>query len=433
MVFKKEVFSNNFADVESSKGDKNKEENDTPKNSYFDAIANNFRSTVGTGILALPKSFSQSGYIGAIFGLILVIFITNYCALILVGCQRELKKRRKDMNPTYKGTVEAAFAEGPESLRKFSPCILTATNIFLLVGQVGGVCVDLIFISANVQAAAYPHLDMDVRYFELMIFIPAVVVSLVPNMKKMSIFSMIGNITLTISIAVVLYYIFNDPISFEGRYPFGNPKDLPKFFGTIFYSSVTITLILPMENEMKRPGMLEGTFGVLNVTAFVCCVLYMFFGFVGYLKYGHTAADTVTLNLPSNWVSTAVQILLSFSAFTSLAISLYIGVNVIWNDYLNKRITKHRTLAMYTLRLSFITFTLIISILVPDLQLVLSVLGIISQCTLSTTMPCIIHILTYYKQPSFWAYIRMFWLDVVTFIFTIVVLVLSFMSRFMDD
>ncbi|XP_014292805.1 proton-coupled amino acid transporter-like protein CG1139 [Halyomorpha halys] len=431
MVFKKEVISNYFNDVENSKEDEKKEEqSDTPKNTYFDAIANNFRSTVGTAILALPKSFSQGGYIGAIIGIIFITFITNYCALILIASHRDLKKRHKDMKPTIQGTVEAAFAEGPESLRKFSPCILAATNFFLLVGQMGGVCVDLIFISTNIQAAAYPHLDMDVRYFELLVFIPAVLVSLIPNMKKMSIFSMIGNVALILSIGVVLYYVFKEPISFEERYPFGHVKYLPKFFGTIFYSTVTITLILPMENEMKRPGMLQGTFGVLNVTAIFCCVLYIFFGFFGYLKYGDNAKDTVTLNLPSNWVSTTVQILLSLAAFTSMAIMIYIGVNVIWNDYLDKRITKYRTFAMYMLRLSFITFTLIVSILVPDLQLVLSVLGIISQCTLSTTMPCIIHIITNRKQPSFWAYIQMFWLDAVTFMFTIVVLVLSFLSRF---
>ncbi|CAH1392169.1 unnamed protein product [Nezara viridula] len=102
---------------------------------------------------------------------------------------------------------------------------------------------------------------MDIRYFELIIFIPAVIISLIPDMKKMSVFSMLGNITLAASIGVVL----------------------------------------PMENEMKRPGMLEGTFGVLNVTAFVCTIIYIFFGFVAYLKYGHKAADTITLNLPSNW------------------------------------------------------------------------------------------------------------------------------------
>ena len=44
---------------------------------------NNFRSTVGTGLLTLPIAFQQVGYIGGTIGVLFIMVITNYCAIVL--------------------------------------------------------------------------------------------------------------------------------------------------------------------------------------------------------------------------------------------------------------------------------------------------------------------------------------------------------------
>ncbi|CAH1389622.1 unnamed protein product [Nezara viridula] len=418
-------------DVESTKGT---ELPICPKTSYFDGLVHMFRATVGTGILALPVAFSQLGYIGGIIGVVFILFISNYCAVILVDCQRELSRRNKDMVPTYQGTVQAAFAGGPKAVRSLAPIFVTSTNIFILLGQIGGICVYIVFIASNIKAAVYPHFDMDLRYFELLIFIPIVAINMVLNLKKLSVVSTLGNAILLTSVAVVLYYIFREPISMEGKHAFGPISNVPQFFGTVFFASCCITMVLPLQNEMKREDQLGGSCGVLNVSAYLYGSLYVAFGLCGYLKYGDAAAGSITLNLPSGeMLGQAVQLLLALSVLTATAIHNYIGVSIIWDDYLDKRLTKNRLLAQYLIRILSITFTLLVALLVPNLELLLSVTGVLGQCTLSTTVPCIVNILTYYEQPSFWAYVRKFWIDAIALIVTVVVLIFGLASALFID
>lgn len=50
---------------------------------------------------------------------------------------------------------------------------------------------------------------------------------------------------------------------------------------------------------MKTPKSFGTSFGVLNVGMVVITILYAFFGFVGYWKYGKDSDESITLNLPS--------------------------------------------------------------------------------------------------------------------------------------
>ncbi|XP_014278680.1 proton-coupled amino acid transporter-like protein CG1139 isoform X2 [Halyomorpha halys] len=418
-------------DVESTKGT---EPPTSPRTTYLDGLVHMFRATVGTGILALPVAFSQLGYVGGIIGVVFILFISNYCAVILVDCQRELTKRNKDMIPSYQGTVQAAFASGPKAVRSLAPIFVTSTNIFILLGQIGGLCVYIVFIASNIKAAVYPHWDMDLRYFELIIFIPILAINMVLNLKKLSMVSTFGNAILLTSVAVVLYYIFREPISMEGKHAFGSINDIPQFFGTVFFASCCITMVLPLQNEMKREDQLVGNCGVLNVSAYLYGTLYVAFGLLGYLKYDDKSAGSITLNLPpGERLAQAVQLLLALSVLTATAIHNYIGVSIIWDDYVDKRLTKHRLLAQYLIRISTLTITLLVSLLVPNLELLLSVTGVLGQCTLSTTIPCIVHMLTYYEQPSFWAYVRKFWIDAIALIITVIVLIFGLASALFND
>lgn len=49
---------------------------------------------------------------------------------------------------------------------------------------------------------------------------------------------------------------------------------------------------------MRKPSTFDQPIGVLNVGIAIVTVLYISFGFVGYLKWGEGVEGSLTLNLP---------------------------------------------------------------------------------------------------------------------------------------
>lgn len=56
-------------------------------------------------------------------------------------------------------------------------------------------------------------------------------------------------------------------------------------------------MIMPLENEMRKPKDFVGVTGVLNRAFFLIVFLYIGMGLFGYLKYGNDIRDSITLNL----------------------------------------------------------------------------------------------------------------------------------------
>lgn len=56
--------------------------------------------------------------------------------------------------------------------------------------------------------------------------------------------------------------------------------------------------VLPLKNAMKNPEAFDKPLGVLNIGISIVTVLFISFGFFGYLKWGDNVAGSLTLNLP---------------------------------------------------------------------------------------------------------------------------------------
>lgn len=87
--------------------------------------------------------------------------------------------------------------------------------------------------------------------------------------------------------------------SLSEREPLGDISEFPLFFGTTLFAIEAVGVVVALENNMKTPKSFGSKFGVLNVGMFVITLLYAFFGFLGYLKYGAASDESITLNLPS--------------------------------------------------------------------------------------------------------------------------------------
>lgn len=99
-------------------------------------------------------------------------------------------------------------------------------------------------------------------------------------------------------VTLTLYFAFQDLPDITERRAFGNPKDLPLFFGTAIFAFEGIALVLPLKNAMKKPKLFSRPSGVLNVGMVFVASLFLTVGFVSYWKWGELVKGSVTLNLP---------------------------------------------------------------------------------------------------------------------------------------
>lgn len=65
----------------------------------------------------------------------------------------------------------------------------------------------------------------------------------VRNLKFLAPFSTLANFITLVSFGIILYYIFREPISFEGREAVGNVAEFPLFFGTVLFALEAIGVV----------------------------------------------------------------------------------------------------------------------------------------------------------------------------------------------
>ncbi|CAH2261384.1 jg16949, partial [Pararge aegeria aegeria] len=259
------------------------------------------KGSLGTGILAMPHAFAKSGYVVGAIGTLVIGVLCTYCIHVLIDSCYVLCKRRKVPSMTYTAVAEAALSEGPDWCKACAPYAAHIVNVFLLIYQIGTCCVYVVFVSENIQYVLTKHFGLDVSVTEVMtyILIPLVLINWVRDLKYLAPFSAIANAVTIVSFGIILYYIFRQAPTLEGKTPAGKIGDFPLFFGTVLFALEAIGVILPLENEMKTPKDFVGKFGVLNRAMISIIILYVGMGLFGYLQYGNAAAGSITLNLPS--------------------------------------------------------------------------------------------------------------------------------------
>lgn len=113
-------------------------------------------------------------------------------------------------------------------------------------------------------------------------------------MKHLAPLSTIGNLLTIASFGIILYYIFREKLSLEGKRMAGPISEFTIFFGTVLFALEAIGVIMPLENEMKTPKDFRGPTGILNRAMSIIIALYIGLGLAGYLRYGSEVDGTGT-------------------------------------------------------------------------------------------------------------------------------------------
>ncbi|XP_068972497.1 proton-coupled amino acid transporter-like protein pathetic [Bombus flavifrons] len=362
-------------------------------NSDFGALAHLLKSSLGTGILAMPNAVKNGGALFGGIGTIIIGIICAHCVHILVRSSHVLCKKTKTPQMTYAETAEAAFFNGPKTLRPFANASRILVNIALSATYLGGTCVYVVFVSTSVKQVVDYHTGMDIplRMYMLTLIPAVLLLGQIRNLKYLVPFSIMANLSMMVGFAITLYYIFSGIESTQNIKLIAPIEHLPIFFATVLFAIEGIGVVMPVENSMRNPQHFLGCPSVLNITMTVVVALYAILGVFGYLKYGEAVDANITLSIPVTEIpGQMVKLLIALAVLFSYGLQFTVPIDIIWRLMKEKFSHKYEGISETAIRMFIALFTIAVACLVPKLEPFISLVGSVFFSILGVTIPAIV-------------------------------------------
>lgn len=198
-------------------------------------------------------------------------------------------------------------------------------------------------------------------------------------------------------IGITFFYIFQDlPEIGERKLAVLSWTKLPLFFGTVIYLFEGIGLVLPLKNSMKYPSNFSRPLGVLNVGVAMQTVLFLCLGIFGYWKYGEGTKGSLTLNLPTDeLLAQTVLLILSFGVILGYAIQFFIPMQIMFPSVRSviKTADRNPLIGEMSFRSLMVLVTFGVALAIPNLGLLISLIGAICSNSLALLFPVLIEFL----------------------------------------
>ncbi|KAH8364642.1 hypothetical protein KR084_009510, partial [Drosophila pseudotakahashii] len=394
--------------------------------SDFGAFILLLKSVVGTGVLSLPLAFYFAGIINGVILLILCGIMLIHGIQLLIICMVECSRRMQIGYATFPQAMAYSFGQGPKFFRYCSKAGGYFCDGVLGFSQFGVCVVYTVFVSANLKQLIDFYFGVaDIRIYIACIGLLLIGPFLIRKLKYLIPFNIVATILIYSGFLMMMYYLFVDmpPIS-ERNIVFGPIELLPLFFGIALFSITSVGVMLAIESEMSKPQHYIGWFGVLDGAILIVLISYIFFGIVGYWRYGDKIEDSISLNIPTDQVLAQVSKgFIAMAIFLSYPLAGYVVIDIIMNHYWNKSgELKNAFLKEEILRVVMVLLTTITGILLPNLGPLLSLVGALTISLLNLVFPALIEICLYY--PPEYNYGRLKWKLVKDILYIIIGLVI---------
>ncbi|CAG9865447.1 unnamed protein product [Phyllotreta striolata] len=382
-------------------------------NTFTGAFIHVVKSSLGTGILAMPRAFKAAGLAVGFFGTLFVGMVCTHTVNMLVSASQKMCVKTKTPSLGYAETAEAVFQNGPKGFRRWAGFARNFSELALALTYAAGIAVYVVFISESMQkllSVYYPSLGSDEwsLYFKLIILGPLVLCCQVRELKHLVPFSFVANITMSLAFAITLYYTFSkiQHVEVAERKMWTDWSGIPSFFSTAIFAMEGIGTIMPVENSMVTDRFL-GCPGVLNLGMLVVVTFFATMGSFGYYAFGDETAATITQNLPSNEIlAQVVQAAISSAVFFTFMLQFYVPTDIVWRKIEPLVSRERRDLAQVLTRTGLVVFIVAIGAAAGHhLDALIDLAGSIFLSTLGFLIPAVLDIVINWEDWGRWNYI----------------------------
>uniref|UniRef100_A0A8C9PEP5 Solute carrier family 36 member 1 n=1 Tax=Spermophilus dauricus TaxID=99837 RepID=A0A8C9PEP5_SPEDA len=346
---------------------------------WFQTLIHLLKGNIGTGLLGLPLAVKNAGLLMGPLSLLVIGIVAVHCMGILVKCAHHFCRRLNKPFVDYGDTVMYGLESSPSSwLRNH---VIEAAN-----GTTTN-CHD------NETVILTPTMDSRLYMLSFLPFL--VLLVFIRNLRVLSIFSLLANISMLVSL-IMIYQFIVQKIPDPRNLPLvASWKTYPLFFGTAIFAFEGIGMVLPLENKMKDPQKFPL---ILYLGMGIVTGLYITLGCLGYLQFGADIQGSITLNLPNCWLYQSVKLLYSIGIFFTYALQFYVPAEIIIPFFVSRAPEHCELVVDLFVRTVMVCLTCILAILVPRLDLVISLVGSVSSSALALIIPPLLEITTYYSE-----------------------------------
>ncbi|KAJ4957507.1 hypothetical protein NE237_024618 [Protea cynaroides] len=267
----------------------------TGTSSWAQTLGNIIVAIIGTGVLGLPYAFRVAGWLAGALGVTIAAITIYYCMLLLVQCKDKLASDdESDEIHTYGDLGFKAFGRPGRYLTEF----------LVVLSQFGGAVAYLIFISQNLLSIFRNH-HLSFSSFVFLLVPIEIALSWIRSLSALAPSSIFADVCNALAMAIV---VKQDLQLFDGlseRKTITSLTALPFAGGVAVFCYEGFGLTLALEASMRERRRFPW---VLAISFSGITLVYVLFGFLGYLAYGDQTRDIITLNLPNDWTSKAVKI-----------------------------------------------------------------------------------------------------------------------------
>lgn len=362
-------------------------------NSTSGSLIHLLKSSLGTGILAMPVAFKNAGLIFGAVGTIIIGLICTHCVHILVKTSHDVCKRTRVPVLGFAETAERVFQYGPVKLRRMANFSKLFVDYGLMATYFSAGCVYIVFIGNSLHRVINlaADLDWDVRYWILITMIPVLAIGQIRDLKFLVPFSFLANMFIVVTFGITLYYIFKDTLVFDDKPGFASFGTLPLFFSTVIFAMEGIGVVMPVENSMAKPQHFLGCPGVLNTAMGTVITLYAVIGFFGYVRYGDISEGSITLNLPSEEIAAKIaQLLIAAAILFTFGLQFYVPMDILWRKISNKIPKDKHNMSQIAIRTGIMILMAGIAVAVPELEPFIGLVGAVFFSSLGLLVPCVV-------------------------------------------
>uniref|UniRef100_H0VF53 Solute carrier family 36 member 3 n=1 Tax=Cavia porcellus TaxID=10141 RepID=H0VF53_CAVPO len=375
------------------------------------ALIHLLKCSIGTGLLGLPLAVKNAGLLVGPVSLLAIGILTVHCMVILLNCAHHLTQRLQKTFMNYGETTMYSLENCSSSwLRTHSVWGRYTVSSLLIITQLGFCSVYFMFMADNLQQIVEEaHIIsntcqprkilvltpiLDIRVYMLTILPFLIMLAFIQNLKVLSIFSTLANITTLGSMALIFEYIVQIP------YPINLPlmanwKTFLLFFGTTIFTFEGVGMVLPLKNQMKNPQKFSF---VLYLGMSLVIFLYICLGTLGYMKFGPDTQASITLNLPNCWLYQSVKVMYSIGIFFTYALQFHVPAEIIIPFAISQVSESWALPVDLSVRTALVCLTCVSAILIPRLDLVISLVGSVSSSALALIIPPLLEIITFYPE-----------------------------------
>uniref|UniRef100_A0A8D1ETP5 Solute carrier family 36 member 1 n=1 Tax=Sus scrofa TaxID=9823 RepID=A0A8D1ETP5_PIG len=369
---------------------------------WFQTLIHLLKGNIGTGLLGLPLAIKNAGILMGPLSLLLMGLVAVHCMGLLVKCAHHFCHRLNKPFLDYGDTVMYGLEASPSAwLRNHAHWGRHIVDFFLIVTQLGFCSVYFVFLADNfkqvIEAANGTTNNchnnetviltptMDSRLY-MASFLPFLVLLVfIRNLRVLSVFSLLANVTMLVSLVMIYQFIVQE-IPDPSHLPLvASWKTYPLFFGTAIFAFEGIGMVLPLENKMKDPQKFSL---ILYVGMAIVSALYISLGTLGYLQFGAAIQGLYQ----------SVKLLYSIGIFFTYALQFYVPAEIIIPFFVSRAPEPWRLVIDLSVRTVLVCLTCVVAILVPRLDLVLSLVGSVSSSALALIIPPLLEIATYYSE-----------------------------------